>query len=90
MNKNIIWILVVLLVLIGGVLVWKNIKEPTEENNSQQTSENVAQAGEHCGGNMANAKTCATGYECQPDPQSHLPFGDVGGICVAVSVKGEF
>jgi hypothetical protein len=40
-------------------------------------------AGEHCGGNIATAARCAIGYHCVPTPGSHLPFGDVGGICVA-------
>jgi hypothetical protein len=35
----------------------------------------------HCGGNIANAPTCPDGFECVPDPNSTLPFGDVGGIC---------
>lgn len=39
--------------------------------------------GEHCGGNMANPPVCGTGYHCAPSPGSNLPFGDVGGICVA-------
>ncbi len=43
----------------------------------------VVGAGEHCGGNMLNAPVCAPGYECMPSPDSHLPFGDVGGLCVA-------
>ena len=38
--------------------------------------------GGHCGGNMLHAPVCATGYHCAPDQKSHLPFGDVGGICV--------
>jgi hypothetical protein len=37
---------------------------------------------EHCGGNIANPSSCISGYYCAPDPSSHLPFGDVGGICV--------
>ena len=40
---------------------------------------------QHCGGNIANAPTCPDGFECVPDPNSTLPFGDVGGICQAVS-----
>jgi hypothetical protein len=36
---------------------------------------------QHCGGNIANAPTCPDGFECVPNPASHLPFGDVGGIC---------
>jgi hypothetical protein len=43
----------------------------------------VAGAGERCGGNMTSAPVCAAGYHCAPAPGSHLPFGDVGGICVA-------
>ncbi|MDE2001874.1 MAG: hypothetical protein KGI60_04915 [Patescibacteria group bacterium] len=43
----------------------------------------VAGAGERCGGNMRNAPVCITGYKCAPDSGSHLPFGDVGGTCVA-------
>lgn len=43
----------------------------------------VSGAGGHCGGNMTTAPTCIAGYHCAPVPGSHLPFGDVGGICVA-------
>jgi hypothetical protein len=39
-------------------------------------------AGEHCGGNMMNAPECDARSHCAPVPGSHLPFGDVGGICV--------
>ena len=39
--------------------------------------------GAHCGGNMTTAASCATGLHCAPAPGSHLPFGDVGGVCVA-------
>ena len=39
----------------------------------------------HCGGNIANAPQCPDGFECVPDPDSHLPFGDVGGICQLAS-----
>ncbi len=46
-----------------------------------RTSESLNTA-QRCGGNMMNAPTCATGYHCAPEPGSHLPFGDVGGICV--------
>jgi len=44
-----------------------------------------AQLGESCGGNTLFARQCAPGLVCAPRPGSHLPFGDVGGICVAVS-----
>lgn len=43
----------------------------------------ISGAGERCGGNMRNAPTCATGYHCTPASGSHLPFGDIGGTCVA-------
>jgi len=43
----------------------------------------VAGPGERCGGNFTPAPVCGTGYHCAPEPGSHLPFGDVGGICVA-------
>ena len=46
------------------------------------TSTPFAGAGERCGGNMMTAPTCMIGYHCVPEPGSHLPFGDVGGICV--------
>jgi hypothetical protein len=42
----------------------------------------IAGAGERCGGNMTTAPTCGAGYHCAPEPGSHLPFGDVGGVCV--------
>ena len=38
--------------------------------------------GAHCGGNMINAPVCVTGYHCVLEPGSHLPLGDVGGVCV--------
>ena len=43
----------------------------------------TAGPGEHCGGNMMNAPICGAGYHCAPSAGSHLPFGDVGGTCVA-------
>jgi hypothetical protein len=43
---------------------------------------------QHCGGNIANAPTCPDGFECVPDPASHLPFGDVGGICQVAAPTG--
>jgi hypothetical protein len=47
----------------------------------------VVGAGAHCGGNMTTAPTCAAGYQCEPVAGSHLPFGDVGGTCVAVPAQ---
>ncbi len=43
----------------------------------------VAGPGEHCGGNIATALGCTAGYHCAPAAGSHLPFGDVGGVCAA-------
>ncbi len=43
----------------------------------------ISGAGERCGGNMTTAPICAEGFHCAPEPGSHLPFGDVGGTCVA-------
>jgi len=43
----------------------------------------VSGLGERCGGNVATAPVCTTGYHCAPVAGSHLPFGDVGGTCVA-------
>jgi hypothetical protein len=68
---------------------------PTQSSDQTGTSANVtvqtpapagsttAGPGEHCGGNMTTAKQCSAGYHCAPTPGSHLPFGDVGGTCVA-------
>ena len=42
----------------------------------------LAGAGEFCGGNRLNAPVCIAGYQCAPNPDSKLPFGDVGGTCV--------
>jgi hypothetical protein len=39
--------------------------------------------GEHCGGNMMKPALCATGLRCAPMASSTVPFGDVGGVCVA-------
>jgi hypothetical protein len=52
-------------------------------SSTLQEATPVAGAGQHCGGNMTTAAVCATGYHCAPAPGSHLPFGDVGGTCVA-------
>src|SRR5512135_1880815 len=47
------------------------------------TPAGVAGPGEHCGGNIATARECGPGYHCAPTPGSNLPFGDIGGVCVA-------
>ena len=43
----------------------------------------ISASGERCGGNMTNAPVCMKGYHCAPNPYSKMPFGDVGGTCVA-------
>lgn len=48
----------------------------------------VVGPGEHCGGNILNAPVCSSGYTCVPEPNSHLPFGDVGGVCAPAGGKG--
>jgi len=45
----------------------------------------LAQLGEPCGGNTLSPSQCAPGLVCQPRPGNNLPFGDVGGICVATN-----
>ncbi|MDD5068332.1 MAG: hypothetical protein PHS53_02840 [Candidatus Pacebacteria bacterium] len=42
----------------------------------------IADLGEHCGGNTSNPPVCAETLYCAPEPGSHLPFGDVGGVCM--------
>lgn len=61
----------------------KNTITPTAASTKTvKPDPNAAAAGEHCGGNTATATSCMTGYHCAPEPASHLPFGDVGGICI--------
>ena len=50
----------------------------------------VAGPGQPCGGNMVNPPVCGANYKCLPRPSSTLPFGDVGGICVAVQAQGGY
>src|SRR5258708_229094 len=58
------------------------IIEP-HQTNVPGSSAPVVGNGQHCGGNMTDAPVCTTGYHCAPISGSHLPFGDVGGTCVA-------
>ena len=54
------------------------------DGSALQVSRSMVGAGGHCGGNnMLDGPTCMTGYHCAPDAASHLPFGDVGGTCIA-------
>jgi hypothetical protein len=66
-----------LLVLNAGALLAACSGATTSDTGSLQ-QELEAQ---HCGGNIANPPQCPDGFECVPDPESTLPFGDVGGIC---------
>ncbi|GEM_PF-1910910 len=63
----------------GGVLV--EIPVATSTATTTSTGSTAAPGG-RCGGNMLNAPVCGAGYQCAPTPGSHLPFGDVGGVCV--------
>ena len=60
---------------------------PTGTTTTTQSAP-VVGPGEHCGGNMLNAPVCGPGYTCTPEAGSHLPFGDVGGICTLIGGKG--
>ncbi len=64
---------------------WEEVDQILKTNplKTMEPSDTASAAGRHCGGNIANPPTCPSGYHCAPDPNSHLPFGDVGGICVA-------
>jgi hypothetical protein len=56
---------------------------PNQGETASSTSSATAGLGEHCGGNMTTAAACSAGLHCAPTAGSHLPFGDVGGTCVA-------
>lgn len=43
----------------------------------------VVGEGMRCGGNMTTAPLCTDGFHCAPVAGVRLPFGDVGGTCVA-------
>jgi len=60
---------------VSKYLVW--------DGSTLKPAQPAAGAGERCGGNMTTAPGCVSGYHCAPNPGSHLPFGDVGGTCVA-------
>ena len=74
----------VIIVIAGAAWVfWPHAAVAPEGTPAPSTSSPVVGQGERCGGNTANAPQCATGSHCAPDPNSHLPFGDVGGYCVS-------
>jgi predicted lipoprotein with Yx(FWY)xxD motif len=100
-TSTLIAIFVALVVVFGGAYWWMQHGTPNSSQSGGQTNSTgsdtsstgtqsgapVAQVGQHCGGNMTNAPVCAQGSHCAPDPNSHLPFGDVGGTCVADSAS---
>lgn len=59
----------------------REISNPSPEPTVSSTPAMVGE-GEHCGGNVATALLCSAGLHCAPTPGSHLPLGDVGGVCV--------
>lgn len=82
MKKLILWIVIILIIIGGGYwYLHKPAPAPAPVTTSDNTPK-VAMEGERCGGNMTNAPVCATGTHCAAEPGSHLPMGDVGGICV--------
>ena len=90
--KNIIWIACALIIVIGIGFLEMNSKGSGPGGNpppgptgtsTPRVATPVATLGEHCGGNMTTAAVCAASLHCAPTPGSHLPFGDVGGTCIA-------
>lgn len=87
-------VVIVLLVIAGGWYYYSTqnngYQAPAPQPGNSSSSAPVAGPGGHCGGNMTTAATCGAGYTCAPDPNSHLPFGDVGGICVQVQAQSSY
>lgn len=98
MKKTIITIVIVLIVGIGIYLIASNNNLNMVPVNTSQLPPlsvsnipisiptpvvPVSNNPEHCGGNIKNPPMCGVGYHCAPVLGSHLPFGDVGGTCVA-------
>jgi hypothetical protein len=98
--SKIVSIIMSIAIILGIILITRQNNTSTNiviQNPAGVTSDKIppviappskqatAGSGEHCGGNMKTAHTCSTGYVCTPNPKSHLPFGDVGGICTKVS-----
>ncbi len=80
-------ILLLILIVIGIILLCtQQFWVPKLVNKILSSDSSViltVGSGERCGGNMTTAPQCMIGYHCAPAPGSHLPFGDVGGICVS-------
>ncbi len=82
-NKNIMYSVIALIVIVGIVLIaYFNNSNKNPVENTQTGTSTAALPGEHCGGNIRGALSCTVGYHCAAEPGSHLPFGDVGGVCV--------
>jgi len=90
MKKQSEVILAVAVIILALIAIWwyamGNQGSPapgTTGGNEPASSAPSAGLGEHCGGNIQNAPVCGANLHCAPTPGSHLPFGDVGGTCVA-------
>ncbi len=85
MKIKYLFFLIVLVILVGIYFVLANslkFKLPITATSTPVT----AGLGERCGGNMTNAPQCLAGLHCVPEAGSHLPFGDVGGVCAVDDV----
>lgn len=80
----------IVIVLLGAAIWYYYAMTGAGPAGNASPSAPVAGAGQRCGGNIVNAPVCATGYQCEPNPSSTAPFGDVGGVCVAVQVQGSY
>ena len=81
MNINSVWLFIG---CAATLLVGCGASDNGQQSAGALSADGAAQTasqGEHCGGNTANPAQCAAGFTCQPDPNSNLPFGDVGGTC---------
>jgi len=91
MKKSSLLILIAAALLLIVLGAWYAMRTPAPQPAAPQPTpaqapppgHPVVGLGEHCGGNMTTAPVCAAGFHCAPTPGSHLPFGDVGGTCVA-------
>jgi hypothetical protein len=91
-----LWVVAAITLIISGGL-WVEVNQPDQAvaavvipHHTQPTpakagggTVHIAKLGERCGGNMTNSPICGDGLHCAPTKGSHLPFGDVGGVCVA-------
>jgi predicted lipoprotein with Yx(FWY)xxD motif len=102
-TSTVVLIIIALAIIVGGIWLWlgqsNNMPVTSSTGDITPTSSTdvtpvVAAIGARCGGNMQNAPVCAQGSHCAPVTGSNLPFGDVGGTCVAdntaLYVPGNF